>query len=266
MWLSGMRACARFSPTRWACRGKSILEASAGTAAAGDGVCQRSKSYQEALAAAARRGFDLASEPPLRAHLFVLGGERACAAAAAAPHCQRRLVAWRRCGAIWRRPMRRGAQGQAPDLSGIAGAICRLHAVAASMLWAGERCRTAHRAAARVLDRDAQGPSRSDRSADRPAEACGGEPSRRQRSAAHRAPSCTAACWTLARDEPGEPVHGAAGWACGSADAAWRGHRHSRSAARSRAAPTARLTIWLGFSSTRWCCAPTRRAIRASAS
>ena len=35
----------------------------------------------------------------------------------------------------------------------------------------------------------------------------------------------------------------------------------SRSAARSRGAPTARSTTWSGSSSTRWCCAPTRRQL-----
>ena len=61
----------------------------------------------EALAAAARQGFDLAGEPPLRAHLFALGRrwrERARAAAAAASHRRRRLVAGaagaRSCGAL----------------------------------------------------------------------------------------------------------------------------------------------------------------------
>src|SRR5206468_1237986 len=39
-----------------------------------------------------------------------------------------------------------------------------------------------------------------------------------------------------------------------------------RSAARLPGAATVRWTIWLGFSSTRWCCAPTCRATRAFAS
>ena len=63
-----------------------------------------------------------------------------------------------------------------------------------------------------------------------------------------------------------QPVHGAAGRAGGAADAAGRPATTSRSAARSRAAPTARSTTWSGSSSTRWCCAPTPRATRASAS
>ena len=47
----------------------------------------------QALTNAAQRGFDLASEPPLRVHLFALGDARARAAAAVASHRRRRLVA-----------------------------------------------------------------------------------------------------------------------------------------------------------------------------
>ena len=48
--------------------------------------------------------------------------------------------------------------------------------------------------------------------------------------------------------------------------AARGGQRHPDRHARSRAAPTARSTSWSGSSSTPWCCAPTCRATRASAS
>ena len=65
--------------------------------------------------AAARRGFDLASEPPLRAHLFALGDARARAAAAAAPHCGRRLVAGA-AGARSRARLCGALRGQAPEL------------------------------------------------------------------------------------------------------------------------------------------------------
>ena len=41
------------------------------------------------------------------------------------------------------------------------------------------------------------------------------------------------------------------------------GDRHRRSAARSPGAATRRWTSWSASSSTRWCCAPTRRATRA---
>ena len=136
-----------------------------------------------ALAAAAQRGFDLAGEPPLRAHLFALepkeGGE--------SEHVLLLLLhhiagdGWslaplaRDLGALLR-----GAQpGRRAGSSGLAGAICRLHAVAARGAGPGGRWAERDRAPARVLDRCAQGSSRSDRSAERPAAAGGGEPSRR---------------------------------------------------------------------------------------
>ena len=84
----------------------------------------------EAVAQAAQQGFDLAGELPLRAHLFVLGDERAGAAAAAASHRGRRLVV----GAAGARPCTQlcGAlPWEIAGPAGLAGAICRLHAVAA---------------------------------------------------------------------------------------------------------------------------------------
>ena len=86
-----------------------------------------------ALAAAAGRGFDLASELPLRAHLFALGAQRACAAAGAASHCRRRLVAGA-AGARSRALLRGAAWRAGAGACGFAGAICRLHAVAAPVL------------------------------------------------------------------------------------------------------------------------------------
>ena len=220
---------------------------------------------REALAAAAQRGFDLAERAAAAGASVCARGRGARAVAAAAPHCGRRLVVGAAVRAILRAPMRRAAGGRAPELAGAAGAICRLHAVAARGAGRGERSAERDCAPACVLDRDAQGAARPDRAADRPAAAGGREPSRRPRArcsiGAELARRAAGAC---AR-EPGEPVHGAAGGACGAADPAGGGHRHRRSAARLRAAPTARSTIWSAFSSTRWCCAPTRRAIRASA-
>ena len=51
----------------------------------------------------------------------------------------------------------------------------------------------------------------------------------------------------LAREQRREPVHGAAGGACGAADAAGGGHRHRASAARSRGATDAALDELIGF-------------------
>ena len=135
------------------------------------------------LSEAARRGFDLASEPPLRAHLFC-SARRACAAAAAAPHAG---DGWS-LAPLWRDV----AAAYAARLEGKAPAFAALPVQYADYTlwqhrcWARERSGQRDGAAAGVLDRDAQGPSRSDRAAERPAAACGVELSRRQRPAAHR--------------------------------------------------------------------------------
>ena len=152
------------------------------------------------------------------------GGGRARAAAGAAPHRRRRLVA----GAAGARPVRGYAarrHGTGGRSAGAAGAVCRLHAVAARGAGRGERTQERDRAPARRTGRDAQGPARADRAAERPAAAGGGELSRGEpcRSSCRR--SCTAACWRW-RGRAGEPVHGAAGGAGGAADAAGGGQRH----------------------------------------
>ena len=84
----------------------------------------------EALARAAGQGFDLASELPLRAHLLCGGAARARAAVGAAPHRGGRLVVGTFVRVTWRKPMRRAA-GELRRVCGAAGAIRRLHAVAA---------------------------------------------------------------------------------------------------------------------------------------
>ena len=172
---------------------------------------------------------------------------------------------WRRCGAIVAAAYAARSCGTAPRSAGAAGAVCRLHAVAAPAAGRGERCRQRDCAAAGVLDRSARRTSRPARAADGPS-AAGASPSYRGGHVPlrHRCRSASRAAGACAR-QPGEPVHGAAGRACGAADAGSGRAATSRSAARSRAAPTARSTIWSASSSTRWCCAPTRPAIRASA-
>ena len=146
-----------------------------------------------------------------------------------------------------------------------AGAVRRLHAVAAGGAGRGERRLERDRAAAFVLDRGACGPAGADRAAGGPAAACGGEPSRRACAARDRRAAAWGAGAACARQRV-EPVHGAAGGACGAAEHGLGLGTTSRSAARSRGAPMRRWTIWSGSSSTRWCCAPTPRAIRASGS
>ena len=72
MLLGGTRACARSSRRRWGLRASRCLEpwqARLGLAVVGVSEGE----LPQALSAAAAGGFDLASEPPLRAHLFALG-------------------------------------------------------------------------------------------------------------------------------------------------------------------------------------------------
>ena len=135
MWSSGTRACARSSRSAWACRARRSWRRAAGAARG-----WRSREVERGAScargagarAAARAASICAREPPLRAHAVCGCGERrARAAAGAAPHCRRRLVAGRRWRGIWRRSTRRGVRGEAPRLAALAGAVCRLHAVAA---------------------------------------------------------------------------------------------------------------------------------------
>ena len=71
-WLGVTRACARSSRTRSGFRGKQILDADAARPRLAVTAVSEA-SLAGALSAAARAGFDLASEPPLRVHLFALG-------------------------------------------------------------------------------------------------------------------------------------------------------------------------------------------------
>ena len=116
--------------------------------------------------------------------------------------------------------------GQAPDAAGAAGAICRLHAVAARGAGRGERSAQRDRAPAGVLDRDAQGASRPARSAERPAAAGGVELSRRQRAARARRRSCTARLLALAREGRASLFMVLQAGARGAADAAGGRQRH----------------------------------------
>ena len=128
-WWRGTRACAPCSPRRSASPRQLILD----TAAARPKLAVTSvteASLPDALAEAAGQGFDLAGELPLRAQLFALGPSE---------HVLLLLV-HHIAGDGWSlAPLARDLarayaarrDGKAPDLPAAAGAVRRLHAVAA---------------------------------------------------------------------------------------------------------------------------------------
>ena len=131
-----------------------------------------------------------------------------------------------RCCGILRAATGRGVRGQAPGLAPLAGAICRLHAVAAG--GAGQRERGGKRdlAPAWVLARSSW-------------RACRSRSICRATVRGLRCRATAAAAWACccrrgaARRASGacarggsEPVHGAAGWLGGLLTPAWGGQRH----------------------------------------
>ena len=197
----------------------------------------------EALRSAAARGFDLAQEPPLRAHLFgstrrprLTRQERCttpnpsmscCCCCITSPATAPR---WRRWRAISAAPMRRGAPARCRRTA-VRWRRCRCSMpttrCGSTTCWAQESDpRQPHCTAAGVLDRDARRPAGGDRAAGRPAAARDRQLPRRPGAAAAR---CRAACGAAGAGagQRREPVHGAAGRTGGAAEPARRRRRHS---------------------------------------
>ena len=134
-----------------------------------------------ALADAAGVGFDLCRSCRCARMCLRLAAERARAAAAGiAPYCRRTGGRWDRCLRTLRAAMGRGCGGAGAGLGAVAGAVCRLHSVAAGGAWARRAMRGARwLAAAWVLARRRWlGCAEAIEFAERSAAACGCEPSR----------------------------------------------------------------------------------------
>ncbi len=123
-----------------------------GAAAACGRGGRRRRVLPAALAAAAGRGFDLSCELPLRAHLFELGARAStccCCCCITSPATAGRWVRWRgTCAALYRAR----CAGRGGGACAAAGAVRRLHAVAAGGAGRRGRCRERDGAAACVLD------------------------------------------------------------------------------------------------------------------
>ena len=132
----------------------------------------------ELVAAAAGLGFDLSSELLLRAQLFVLG-ESEHVLLLVLHHITGDGWSWGPLARDLGRAYAARSPRQRSGAAGAAGAICRLHAVAARGAGARERCGQRDCPSAGVLDQHARGCSGSARAADRPAAAGGRQPSRR---------------------------------------------------------------------------------------
>ena len=213
MWWSATRACARSFPERDGVARQEILEASAVRPRLVVSAVSEA-GLAGALAAAAGAGFDLSASRRCGRICLQLS-ERSTYCFWFCTTLPGTGGRWDRCLGILRIAMRRGGAGRRP---GWRRCRCNMPTTRCGSMKCWGRRAMAGSAIARQLGfwRGAAGwASRSDRAAERPCAACGGEPSRRGggveavRGAARCAAGACAGMW-------GEPVHGAAGWA-------WRG-------------------------------------------
>ncbi len=250
-------------PERTACRASRSAGCRGGAAAAAGRRRSAGRRSSGRLNAAAARGFDLPASCRCGPCCSRLGGGRARAAAGAAPHRRRRLVV---------APLPRDLATPTRPAAGRGAGLRRCRSSTPTTRCGSASCSaTSATPTARSRGSSPTGarPGRLCPRSSRCRPTGRGRrwpPPRRQPCRSRSAAELHAGLRAAGARRGSQPVHGAAGRLGGPADAARRGHRHPARHARSRAAPTRRSTTSSASSSTRWCCAPTRPATRASPS
>ena len=219
--------CARSSPRRRTGPHQVVLAGATPELVALRG--RRDRAADSARRGRAARRSTWRAELPLRGVAVRAGAGRARAAAACCTTSPATAGRWARCRATWLTAYAARSPGNDAGLAAAAGAVRRLHAVAARP--AGQRAR---RAARRTGARRWPGCRRSSTlPTDRPRPPVPPLP-RRHRRRSRSTPSCTRGCSTSPGSTDATPVHGAAGRARRPADPARRRHGHPDRHARRR--------------------------------